>query len=842
MPLLDYRLDYDTGALIYVGEKESFSKINFVANPLDSNAAMQKDFRGYGEIEVGYGKTSDGSYWTGWIDFNNKDDGFEWSDSVLSVTKRFVFGDNSLVMEVRLENSSDREIIIDQLALAVPVNNDYTELRYDQRYLYDSRVYEHIYSGGTCGYQLVERLSGEGPVMYAVPLDGAEFQHVAHFRDTVSHANRPVSNHSWPGYSKIFLLAEGYIKKNNYKPFFDEGSVSSVKLDPGASVTYRVEIGILGSLEDFEKLLLERRKMHITPIPGMVVSKDSPVMLYIVSDSDINVLSDDGVKILGKRYVSKQKSYLLELQLTSLGPNTLKVINESGASAYVQFFVTDSFDELIKKRSKFILNNQVYKDEEHALNGGILPYSDRSLVYGSIQAVQPGIFAKEDSIWGNGSYEGGITDALFVAEKNVLFPDKDEIDALEEYVDSFLRRYLQDPETSEVMWWCGGFNTLRSYNYMHVANFYLSMHLISARYGLTTRHNAQEYLRFAFDTLLKMYEISRDMDLVTGMMGGWRVFEILECMKRENMVLEYFTLLLKIKEHCRLLFLGDVPYGSECAYDNTGYEMVVYFADWYGEDKVLNELRDVIRSVKGKQPIWWWYGGDIRWWDAEVDFSENCLHYTTSLNSGALLHILAHRSPILDLRELSLAYGGIAAPLSKVREDGFASMTYCWEQESPLYGFHPFTGDVGLGLFGTLVSLSCFAAETEDFGLLGYLCDVDRLDESVVIVPRDGLRKKVFWRLLGVEGSMSEGIIRLESGQLEKLEIDTKSNVMRMWISYDSLPSHKSRVNIDSDLPLWSKARVNGVPTRLERLGDKRFAVAFDTGADQNRIVLEVLV
>ena len=90
------------------------------------------------------------------------------------------------------------------------------------------------------------------------------------------------------------------------------------------------------------------------------------------------------------------------------------------------FYVTDNIEKLVKARASFVLNNQIYHKEGDILDWAIVPYSEGEFT------GHNGLVVEEGSLWGTGSYEGGICDAGFAAEKNVLYPDKEEISILED--------------------------------------------------------------------------------------------------------------------------------------------------------------------------------------------------------------------------------------------------------------------------------------------------------------------------------------------------------------------------------------------------------------------------
>lgn len=820
---LDHNIDKLTGNLHYLGFSNVDKQMNFVANPVDLcliDSKSSSKVPGFGAICLSY-LTEDRLYFqTGkWLELErNENDGntFVFQDTAVLVEKRFITESNKLYINIKIHNKLKRTLEIDELSISVPVNNNFTEMRYEQEYLYNYKVHEHIYPGGSSGYQLIQRLSGESPFVYVIPGEKTYFEYSAHFPETISYSRKGVVNHSWPGSSMIFLRSKGYLERNKFKKIMGEGSSTSCKIGPGSEVSYSIEIGLVNSIEEFKDVLIKKGKIHITAIPGMVLPIDNIAHLFVGSESDIFLDKDEGFQI--KELSKGNAGFNVKLLFCKTGEHFINIRNKSNQFARLVFYITPPVKELLEKRVRFILENQVFNDEQHKLNGAILPYSVKPFVGNGDIKYGEGIFVKEDSLWGNGSYEGGITEAMFVAHKNVLVPDEWQISKLETYIKKYVRRYLQNVETNEVIWWCGAFSTQRAFDYMHLANLYYSMHLISDRYNLTKEFTALDYLMFSYETLMKMFEKSRALDMVVGLMGGQNIFHILESMQKNDiMVLQYYELLMKVHAHRRNLFTDNLPYGSECAYDNTGYECVMSYSDYYKDDAWIGKLKDIILAARSTQPVWWWYASDIRWWDAENDFSECCLHYTSPLNSSALLMALLGNKTDTSIDMLSNIYGGILGVLSKIHSDGSGSMSYCWEQESVNYGFHPFSGDIGLGLYGSLLCIGSFAYYSMKYGLIGCLCGVVEDDKSkmITVLPKDGIGKRFMWsieteHLKKNESEVFRGKVELSSGIIKEIKINPEEKKIVLEIINEFHDEKQTEVLIQYPADYSTVLTVNG--------------------------------
>lgn len=819
--VLDYAVEQNNGNIYYLGFNRDREKVNLIASPMDL-CLIDRDnglkVPGFGSICLSYNKeqckNSEAAEWLEFSKANHDEDRYVHHDGIVTVEKNYIYKNNILYMEIKIKNLSDSVVEVDELSISTPVNNYYTELRYEQEYMYNYRACEHIYPGGTCGYQIIQTLNGEPPFMYVLPQGNTVFEHAAHLPGTTAKVRENIRDHSWPGSSIVFIHARGYMERNEFHTIMGKDSVTSVKIPPNGEINYGIEIGFVNSIEEFKKKLIQEGKIFATPVFSMISPVISPVYVSVYSLHDIFVEESENFSVQESKRV--ENGYILKIKFHIQGEHFVKIRNDKNHFVRLVFNIISPLDELLEKRVKFILNNQIFNCEGHTLDGAILPYSARPYIGDWNRKYEKGLFAEQESIWGNGSYEGGITEAMFIAQKNVLLPDSEQVRALETYVKKYVRRYLQNPENNEVIWWCVEFHYTRAFDYMHLANFYYSMYSISSRYNLTVEYSAKEYLAFAFNTLMKMYEVSRIMDMVVGLMGGQNIFRILESMQKEDMVLEYYELITKVHEHRRKLFDENIPYGSECAYDNTGYECVMSFAEYYKDVVWMRKISEIILGTRGLQPVWWWHGSDVRWWDSEPDFSECCLHYTSPLNSSALLMAINRDALDVSIETLSSIYGGILGAFSKIHPDGSGSMSYCWEQESTSYGFHPFSGDIGLGLYGALLNVGPMVYFSGKAGTIGFLCNVieERQGNIVIVQPLDNIGKKISW--ISDRGSSEikkpfiNGKLEVSTGNIETMKIDLDLKTIEVDICYNFSFAHQTEILIQCPAGYKSTLQING--------------------------------
>ncbi len=110
----------------------------------------------------------------------------------------------------------------------------------------------------------------------------------------------------------------------------------------------------------------------------------------------------------------------------------------------LHFYCIEDMEGLLKGRGRFIVEREFYENPEdpYHRNHMFLPFDHR---IGST-------FLDADEVWEvGGSDESGFSEALFLAEKNVYYPSKQEVATLETYVQDCLFKYIQNPRPT----WCG---------------------------------------------------------------------------------------------------------------------------------------------------------------------------------------------------------------------------------------------------------------------------------------------------------------------------------------------------------------------------------------------------
>lgn len=137
------------------------------------------------------------------------------------------------------------------------------------------------------------------------------------------------------------------------------------------------------------------------------------------------------VEYLGE---SKPGYHLYEVAFGRLGENMLTIRHDGGRETYLEFFSTEPLETLIRKRAAFLVDKQQIRDSTKWWDGVFGPYDMRAGVTRTIE--DPDIFVGR-MVYVLTCDDPGLSKAPFLASKNVHFPDRREIEALE-YIEHFV--------------------------------------------------------------------------------------------------------------------------------------------------------------------------------------------------------------------------------------------------------------------------------------------------------------------------------------------------------------------------------------------------------------------
>ena len=174
-----------------------------------------------------------------------------------------------------------------------------------------------------------------------------------------------------------------------------------------------------------------------------------------------------------------------------------------------------------------------------------------------------------------------------------------------------------------------------------------------------------------------------------------------------------------------------------------------------------------INSILAYMPTiahWGWNGNARRYWDfvygAKIQQIERQIHhYGSGLNSLPILHSY-EQDPTDNLYALRVGFAGNTAPLTNIDQGGFASAALHSFPE--LLKWDPYSGDYGQGFLGLSLGQCVYLVRDEKYGDLAFGGDIEegRSDATtIVVVPKDAVRRRVFVAASGLKIEISAGAL-----------------------------------------------------------------------------------
>ncbi len=724
-----------------------------------------------------------------------------------SLETRWHVDGSDLVWDVRLANTTGAELEVGDVAFPLRADDDYGIVyRMElpdaekigrtaaiQKVIHEQKVLAHSFVAGHSSYALLQRPRGDGPFLL-VRCEG----------DTSFECAYKVEGRfpgDWVG-TDLFAVhswATHQERSWEWNPWVN--GHTSLVLQAGEKRSWRLRFSFIDRYPEIRASLVKSGNLGVRVVPGMVVQEDTDVLVEVQCAADLDAIEihADGVTIKDRRRV--RGATLLTLSFTGRGVKTLKLRYGRRRWTNLHLYCVGVAEDLLKARARFMAERQYYVNPDD-------PYH-RNHLFLSFDYRQGKRIDDFEDVWEvGGTGDPGFGDPLFLAEKNATYPDSEQIERLEAYIDDCLFRWIQDRETWEVrasLYWKKRYpsssgstyskkrsqETDRTYGYCFVANIYHAMYRIGKRYDVLRVRTADDYLRMSFETCRKWFTTGRFKH--AGLMTGNNAIQILEDLAREGWTKEHDELFGLMKA-CNDVFVRDpYPYQSEIEIDETGQHQVYFFTRYFGAhgDKAsAAKNKEVVRVIKalrgGDQPIWFNYGQDLF---AHPDFRGelSCWH-SEALNG---IPLLSHYEETGDDVALWKGYPGVIAVLQPVLPSG---MGFGWFMYKPgVFNWEPErTFEGGIALWGYLRGAKSYVVQDPVFGLVGYGCTIEASGSRIRVMPRDGVKKRVRWMAEGVDveahsGEIREATLDLGSGNVSLRMADSTGLVTTVHVTVRGL-------------------------------------------------------
>jgi hypothetical protein len=743
------------------------------------------------------------------------------SDFPLQITRSWALDSGKLVLRFDLKNTSSKAIQIGALGMPMIFNNVLNERSLNEAHAKCS--FYDPYIGEDAGYLQVTRLSGHGPALLVVPEGKTPFEA---YNPILDHPGRwgakPVFTDPTPrgitfeGFYEWMVHSEAYAE-NEWKAAQPWNPPTGLTLAPGESKTYGLKFLLSASIRDIEKTLTKNARPVAIGVPGYVVPVDMDARLFLqypkgVKSVEVDPqgaldLSSDGSLVSGWRaYTIKGKTW---------GRSRVTVTYDDGSVQTIQYFVIKSEAQALADMGHFLTTTDWYVDPQDPF------HRSPSVMTYDREANQ--IVMQDSRAWIAGlGDEGGGGAWLAAIMKELVQPNKEELDKVQQFVDGVLWGGLQykdgpqqygvrkslfyyQPDEMPAGYYRSDFDWTswtswnkkaseqvdRSYDYPHVAAAYWVLYGLARNHqGLVTNHPWDWYLSHAYETSIAMTHFAADLG-VFGQMEGDIFLKILSDLKREGWKEQADNLEAKMRARTDRWRKEAYPFGSEMPWDSTGQEEVYAWTKYFGYEDKAEVTLNAILGYDPAIPHWGYNGSARRYWDFIFAAKDRRLerqlhHYGSGLNAIPVLS--EYREHPDDFYLLRVGYGGTMGALTDIDQEGFASAAF--------HGFpdmlkpDPLSGDYGPNFFGHAWNTATYIVDHPQFGWLAFGGNIKAEGDIVKVTPLDSYRTRVYLASLGLW-------LTLDAGTFENVEVNSKTGEVRLGFSAATAFTASARLHIE---------------------------------------------
>jgi hypothetical protein len=430
----------------------------------------------------------------------------------LRMTQTFQLGGKYLDWFIEIASTMEFPVTIGDLAIPIPWKTPGGE---DPEHIFEECFTKHNFISGNGSFIYFTKPSGQPPYLLMTVHPGTKLEYFTSDQSFLAYihswnSGNPETRGSWrQPHTSIKLNAAG---------------------SPGSSVKYGFRMQWALSYQELRDLLYENGLFDIRVVPGMTVPQDLTAQFSLHTKNKIDSIKAEFPDQTHITFLKEEPTshFLYEVRFRKLGENKLTIHFNGTLTTQLEFFSCEPLETLFKKRSNFIVNHQQHRDSTKWYNGLYSVYDMKEKLLRG-----PDNTGGFDFWWGYvlACDDPALCKAPFVAAKNVVYPDKLEIESVEYYLKNFVWGKLQrtDQETpypygiyGTPNWMVNRdpvlragvknrnldkMNVWRSYDYPHMIMLYWHMYQIAKMYpDLVHYLTADEYLERATQTAIAYYK------------------------------------------------------------------------------------------------------------------------------------------------------------------------------------------------------------------------------------------------------------------------------------------------------------------------------------------------
>lgn len=712
-----------------------------------------------------------------------------------SLEQTFGFDDDALEWDIVLENRMYYHVKIGDIYVNFPTSNAAGPT---QEGLFEGGYLRHQFISGDGSFLLFTKRSGKPPYLLITVNPGTGIQH--------SQGSTYFIHSGYTG-NQVRRGARGQERTYTERSPRESRGQEHIytELGPKGSENDRLAFGFrlhwADSYAELRDLIYENNLIDVRAVPGMTVPEDLEAQFSLRTKAVIDSVIAEFPGQTEITYLGEPlpDHHVYSVKFNRLGENMLTVYFDGDRKTYLEFFSTEPVETLLAKRSSFIVKNQQHRNPDLWYDGLF-----------SIWDMRNNILRGPDNTdgWtGWDTYRVACDDwvlglAPYLASVNALFPNEEQIEAVEYYIenhvwgglqrtdqeepypygihgvpnfkvarDTMLRAQIENRRLDKMKIW-------RAYDYPHVFMLYYHMYQIADRYPEKVNYlDAEGYLERMWQTarafFVYPYEIYPWYDIYKwGYMNDMLVPEIIELLEDKNRQEEADWLRAEWEKKAKYFIYDDpYPYRSEFPTDRTAFESSYALAR-YG----------ATHDMKPDENLWYdknedkWYSHPNVTREAALDFMER--QHLAGLSVRGVLepkyYIVGSDARLSYMARMGgwsiLDYGirfaddphdwlqhGYTSYLSSfsLMNTGRPETNYGYwfpgkqndgamGQSFSGGGAYHYDGEQNLGMGAVTRMAATIMTEDPIFGWIAYGGKLEERNDKYAVLPRDGVRIR-FW-------------------------------------------------------------------------------------------------
>jgi len=443
------------------------------------------------------------------------------------------------------------------------------------------------------------------------------------FNDVYTYAEDCMTNkcntHIWCGYDVTYInalkMGESeinlglFVTKGTFRSYSVLDSDSNVRgkfilnadhieLLPYGECEFEWEIFIHRGKEDFyEKLHSYERFTDVKAEHFTVFKGEDIVFDFLVYSTDVSVfLKGEKIPVTfknGRAYVRYTPSDFGEYRFD---------IYLKNVHTYTEFYVSEKFDELIKKRVHHIVDNQQVINEKSRLHGAYVIYD-----------LEENYKIFNHTIICHNACAERLGMSLLISEYLLMNPDDEKVKKSFMLFTEFMFREFVDVETGQVFG-----NTGKSEVYLRLYNAPWAVSLITQLFLITKE---EKYLKYVVKIIDKYYNF---FDGYKFYPNGFLIYRIVDTFKKYGSREDYEFVLKCFTNHVENMIKKGTSYPKhEVNYEQTivspAASFIAEMGRLTGDKRYVSEAKKQLVNLErfnGNQPSFHLYEIPIRYWDA----------------------------------------------------------------------------------------------------------------------------------------------------------------------------------------------------------------------------------